>query len=123
MQAAEKVAAKGKAVDPYAGKGTSALQQPLSALSAKSKQGQPDTKPIVASLVAGVGAPKEASATAGTGALAGTPTQGLDQAATEANTLADTPAAGASEPGQLCSFRFLTEPYSLQLVTRPANIA
>ncbi|KAL3151409.1 hypothetical protein ABBQ38_013234 [Trebouxia sp. C0009 RCD-2024] len=113
QQAAEKVAAKGKAVDPYAGKGTSALQQPLSALSAKSKQGQPDTKPIVASLVAGVGAPKEASATAGTGALAGTPTQGLDQAATEANTLADTPAAGASEPGtaaEVSSVAQLVEP-------------
>ena len=59
MQAAERAAAKGKAVDPHATKATPALKESLPASPAKSQQGQWKTKPTAARLASGSGTSKE----------------------------------------------------------------
>ena len=59
MQAAERAAAKGKAVDPHATKATPALKESLPASPAKSQQGQWKTKPTAARLASGTGTSKE----------------------------------------------------------------
>ncbi|KAL3160546.1 hypothetical protein ABBQ32_010844 [Trebouxia sp. C0010 RCD-2024] len=69
-KAAEKAAAKGKAEDPHASKGTPALKQSLPASPAKSQQGQWKTKPTASKLVSGSGTSKEANPKAGVDALA-----------------------------------------------------